>query len=573
MMKVVLQSAVILALLGVLTGCSGGGAASEQPGTTTVSVPALQAAHSLAVQHFIDGSVFEMKGDYARAVLEYQDALRYEKSPGIYFAISKCYSLLGKHALAIEAGREAVRLAPDQLTYRRSLAETYASAYELDSAADQYGQIIARDSSAVDAWYALARLYQSRKPSKALEIYAHIIAQFGPDWNVLMQMAESYNKLGEYDKAAGALKQMMELDPTNRALKKNLAEAYARAGRFDDALAIYKELMEEDPGSLEYKAEIAGIYLFRKQYSEAEQHVNAILAHDSVAIEIKLRIGELYFGQMEKDSTIAPYAKTVFERIRDSNPEDWRAYWFLGAIGALTHDDSASVRNFQKVTQLASWNPDGWVYLSSIFMRTNSFQEMVKVLNAAVKVLPDDFRVNFFLGYAYSRVGQNVDAARCLEHAREINPKDVDAVGQLAMVYDGMKRYEESDSLYEEALRMSPENHLILNNYGYSLAERGMQLDRALDMATKATTAQPDNPSYLDTMGWVFYRLGRYDEAEKYVKMALDKGEANAVVYEHLGDIYYKKKDLNGALEQWNAALKIDPANTVLKDKIARGAL
>jgi tetratricopeptide (TPR) repeat protein len=573
MMKVVLQTAVALALLGAWTGCAGGGAVSEQRETGLVPVPVSQAAHTLALQHFVDGSVFEMKGDYARAVLEYQDALRYEKSPGVYFATSKCYSLLGKHALAIEAGREAVRLAPDQLTYRRSLAETYTNAYELDSAADQYAQIVARDSNAIDAWYALARLYQSRKPSKALEIYAHIIAQFGPDWNVLMQMAESYTKVGAYDKAAGVLKQMMELDPTNRALKKNLAEAYSRAGRFDDALATYKELLEENPENLEYKAELAGIYLFRKQYSEAEQHVNAILAHDSVAIEIKLRIGELYFGQMEKDSTIAPYAKTVFERIRDSHPEDWRAYWFLGAIEALTHDDSASIGNFRKVTELASWNPDGWVYLSSIFMRTNSYQEMVKVLDAAVKVLPDDFRVNFFLGYAYSRLGQNVEAVRYLEHAREINPKDVDAIGQLAMVYDGMKRYEESDSLYEEALRMNPENHLILNNYGYSLAERGVQLDRALEMATKAITAQPDNASYLDTMGWVFYWLGRYDEAEKYVKMALDKGEANAVVYEHLGDIYYRKKDLNGALEQWNAALKIDPANAGLKEKIARGAL
>jgi Tfp pilus assembly protein PilF len=135
-----------------------------------------------------------------------------------------------------------------------------------------------------------------------------------------------------------------------------------------------------------------------------------------------------------------------------------------------------------------------------------------------------------------------------------------------------MKKYDESDRLYEEALKIEPENHLILNNYGYSLADRGVQIERALEMAKKAVEAQPDNPSYLDTMGWVYYRLGEYDRALKYVKEAVEKGEANAVVYEHLGDIYFRMNDREKALEQWNAALKIDGKNSALREKIARGA-
>ena len=132
-------------------------------------------------------------------------------------------------------------------------------------------------------------------------------------------------------------------------------------------------------------------------------------------MDVKLHIGELYFAQLEKDSTLAPLTISIFERIRNSHPEDWRAYWFLGAIGSVRHDDSLAIRNFRKVTELASWNPDAWVYLSSVFLGRNNFVEVANILQSALKVLPDDFRVNFFLGVAYSRLNRNADAARVLE--------------------------------------------------------------------------------------------------------------------------------------------------------------
>jgi Tfp pilus assembly protein PilF len=195
------------------------------------------------------------------------------------------------------------------------------------------------------------------------------------------------------------------------------------------------------------------------------------------------------------------------------------------------------------------------------------------VLESALRILPDDYRINFFLGIAYNRLGRNLDAVRVLEHARGIDPGDVDAVAQLALVYDTIGRHEDADSLYEEALRLDPENHLVLNNYAYTLAERGMNLTRALAMVEKALQDQPENSSYLDTIGWVYFKLGRYEEARKYVQEAIDKGEVNAVVHEHLGDIYYKLEQPERAREHWNIALELDSNNPELQQKVSRGSL
>jgi tetratricopeptide (TPR) repeat protein len=559
----------------LLLGCGGvQESARNTPGRTEPQVKdSGDQDQRRALEHFVDGSIYETKGDYARAILEYQDALRFDKDPAIYFALSKNFAILGKNALAIDAAKEALRRAPGEMTYRRNLADIYAGAFELDAAAEQFEEIIKRDSSQVDAWYNLARIYQVRKPLRSLEVFEQILQRFGPDWDVLLQTAEIYSKMGKFDKSAEALRQMGTIDPGNRALQENLAQAYVRAGKFDEALAVYAGLRERHPEDLGLRAEVAGVYLAQGAYPRAAEEFDAILSQDTVSVEVKLHIGEMYFGQMGKDSTLAPLTRTIFERIAAQHPADWRAYWFLGAVGTLMRDDSLAVQSFKKVTELASWNADAWVYLSSVFLGKNNFAEVARVLETALKVLPDDFRVNFFLGVSYSRLGRNLDAVRVLEKARQLNPRDVDVIAQLALVYDSMKKFEESDALYEEAIRIDGANHLVLNNYAYSLAERNAQLERALTYARKAVETQPDNPSYLDTIGWIYFRLGQYTEAEQYVKQAISKGEVSAVVYEHLGDIYYKMNQKDLAMEHWQMALKLDEANAPLRDKIARGSL
>jgi tetratricopeptide (TPR) repeat protein len=564
----------LIVALGLLAGCSGGKeAARDQSGGQHSGNKVSEFAHRKAMQSFINGSLFELKGDNAQAILEYQDALGYEKNSGIYYALSKSYSRLGKHTLAIEAAKEAVRLDPDNLDYRRTLAGAYVGAYETDTALLEYEEIVKQDSSSLEAWYNLARLYQPRKPLRALELYEQISARFGPEWEVLLQTAELANKLRQFNKAAEALSQMTEIDPGNTALLRTLAQTYVRAENYDRALAVLTGLRENNPGDLDLLAEEAGIHLLRKEYRTASEQFEVILSQDTVSMEAKLHVGELYFAQMDKDSTLAPLTRSIFERIRDKYPKDWHAYWFLGAIGTAIRDDSLTVNNFRKVTELASWNADAWVYLSSVFLDKNNFAEVSHILESALRVVPDDFRVNFLLGVAYNRLGQNEDAVRVLERAHRLNSKDVDAISQLAMVYDALSRYDETDSLYEQALRLDPANHVVLNNYSYSLAERGIQLERALEMVKKALETKPDYASYLDTIGWVYYRLGEYKEAAEYVRRAIAKGDASAVVYEHLGDIYYKMNDKKGALEQWNIALQLDGNNSALRDKISRGSL
>ena len=88
-----------------------------------------------------------------------------------------------------------------------------------------------------------------------------------------------------------------------------------------------------------------------------------------------------------------------------------------------------------------------------------------------------------------------------------------------------------------------------------------------------AVQAQPENASYLDTIGWIYFRLGQFREAEQYVRKALEAGEPSAVVLEHLGDICYKLNEPEQAIKYWAEALRLDEGNVNLQEKVARGTL
>jgi tetratricopeptide (TPR) repeat protein len=531
----------------ILLSCSGTKEVSRKvPSANRAGAPqqTTQKSRDLAVQHFIDGNIYDLKEDYAKAALEYQDALRFDKNAAIYYALSKDYSNLGKLYLAAENGKEAIGREPQNILYREHLAQVYVLAHEIDSAIVQYQEVLKIDSTSTQALYGLAQLYQQRtKPLEAITIYKRILDQIGPEWDVLVQLTQLYEGLQRYRDAAGAYQQMLAIDPGNLDLKKRLIEMYLRAGEPDSALARLDEVLDIDRKNPEIEVLIGDIYLQKNETPKAIEYYNSVLEQDSVAIETKLHIPETLLERSQKDSTLVGYAKPMIEAIRKEWPNDWRPYWFLGFVGFSTRSDSFALANFRKVTELNPGNGDAWYYVGTI----------------------------------YFRIEQNDSAATALEKSIEINPRNADFLGALALTYDSMKRYTDSDRTYEQALRLEPHSHILLNNYSYSLAERGIQLERALQMAKEAVEKQPENSSYLDTIGWVYFKLGKYDEARKYIEKAVRLrdavGENGSTLNEHLGDVFYKLDKKQKALEYWKRALQMNQKNQVLKTKIERGTL
>ncbi len=563
------QTSSIAALCSLFTlmmiGCSG-----SRRSTTDETSPENR---ELSLRHFLEGSLHDQKNEYAQAILDYQEALRYKKDAAIYQAIAKDYAILGKNDRAAESGREAVKIEPTNRAYHETLAEIYVNGMNIEGAIAEFDAIVKMDSSYQQAWIALARLEQIKNPQRALVLYRQLIERFGPEADAYLQMAQIYGSLGNLDKAAESLRGMLALDPGNFEIKKALGDTYLQADSIDAALKIYNDLLELHPEHFELRAAIAHAYLVRQDYDHAAEQFEIVLRKDTLSVEDQLRFGQVFVSFIQKDSAVAPYALKLFEKVQGNYPSDWRPYWFLGEIQNIVHNDSSALENFRKVKDLARWNPDGWMGIAGIEYNRGQFDTTISVLTEAKKFVPDEFRIHFLLGIAYQRKQDLTNAASSLEKAIEINSKSAEAMTAIALVYDQLKHKEDSDSMYERALQVDPHNHLALNNYSYSLSERGLQLERALRMSKEALEQQPDNQSYLDTYGWINYQMGKYEDAEKYIHKAVELGTTSAVIFEHLGDVHFKLSHKDKAMEYWQKALELDSSNTAIKEKIQRRSL
>jgi tetratricopeptide (TPR) repeat protein len=144
----------------------------------------------------------------------------------------------------------------------------------------------------------------------------------------------------------------------------------------------------------------------------------------------------------------------------------------------------------------------------------------------------------------------------------------------IAESYYRENKYEKSDSVFDEILVINPDNIYILNNYAYYLSLRGEKLVKAQDLGERLVKLAPNNPSYLDTYGWVLFVSEDYTEAEKYVRQAYDLGGKDRfTIVEHYGDIMYKLGNEDDALKYWKEAAKLNKPSEILQNKIATGKM
>jgi Flp pilus assembly protein TadD len=115
----------------------------------------------------------------------------------------------------------------------------------------------------------------------------------------------------------------------------------------------------------------------------------------------------------------------------------------------------------------------------------------------------------------------------------------------------------EAEAEYRKVLQSEPDNALALNNLGYSMLERDEKLNEAFQMIQRAVKSDPNNPSYLDSLGWAYFKLGKLSEAETHLNNAARINTNSPTVQEHLGDLYQKQGNTGQARAAWQKALTL----------------
>ena len=548
---------------------------------------------------FINGLIREQKGDYSGAILEYYDALNYDSSAGIYYTIAKDYYTLNKVSNALNNIQIAINKEPRNINYRFLAASIYKFAHLRDSAVTQFKAILKIDSTNPKALFGLAKLYEAKRPMEAMELYKKTLDVVGPDWEVLLAMADLSERLGQLEQTITYVKKLISLAPSNLNLKKILIELYIRDKKYDDALAVLDNLIPLFPNDLnliEYKAHI---FVLKKEWGKSFEEYRKIIGSNDVKFNKKFLIAASFINQAQtdNDTTLLPYAEKLMLRI-NSDSLDWRVKAALGDIYQRERKDSLAINYMRQAVNLAEWNSTIWVQLGGLLFDNQKYDEAIAEMTKAVDHFPDNFVVNIILGLSYSQKGENQKAKKFLMKAVSLNPNDLNAnsalgftlyqlkdykeaekylqkalnispdnaqiYGMLGMIYDDQKEGKKCDEAYRKALSIDSTSALTMNNYAYSLTKRdSANLKYALELVNKALEKEPENSSYLDTKGWILYKMGKPKEAEDYVLRALQKDSKNEEVLKHMVEIYKtlgQNKKANEYLQRVKKAEKVKEA-------------
>lgn len=596
------QPILILLTALVLAACS----AQETVVKDTTKVIRPLDLKKAAQAAFIEGSVLELKGQSAEAIKRYTEAYSLDGQAGIAYTLAKNYFKINKLGSALGYSKLAVEGDHRNVEYLLLLGSIYDASHFPDSSDVVYRAVLALDSANVTAFFNLAQISEAKRPSEALALYKKIVDIIGPEWTVLVRIVDLNERLGNIEGTISTVEELLTLNPTDLSLQKVLIDAYIKTKKLDKAQAMIDEALASFPNDLNL-VEFKGITLVQKgEMKKALDEYMKLVKEKSIPFENKIRVGISFLTSAEKDSSNLLLAKNIFEQMnRDTT--DWQVKAYLGEIEIRSNNETEAIKYFEEATKLAEWNPEVWVRMGGLLFDSRKYKETIHFMDRAVQNFPNNFPINLIYGLALSQNNDHEKAKEILKRALNLNPKDVTALGALgytlnqlrqdeealivlnkalqydpnnlqvlsitALIHETNKNYSMSDSLYAHALEIDSTNILILNNLAYSWADRGIKLNDALNMAKKAIEAEPKNSSYLDTIGWIYYKLGDYKKAKESIEAAVELEKENATLIDHLGDVYFKLGDRKKATGNWQKAFELDGTKTEIKLKIEKGEL
>jgi tetratricopeptide (TPR) repeat protein len=449
-----------------------------------------------------------------------------------------------------------------------------------------------------DALTGLASVYSGRGDSKGAAALLEKLAQSNPSPRAWISLATNYEQMKEYALAADAYKKALAMDPTRLELKSQMAENLAESEQYAEALKAYQELADANPQDPEPLARQAQIYAQQHKLDDARRLMDKAKAVDPDNIEIRYYDVHL----LENENKLADAAKE-FRDILDSTAKKnydggqrasrARMLDELGVIYRKNEQPDQAISTFREEAAL---DPDSatrpTAQIVDTYRANKDYAKATQESDAALKKFPDDrtliaVRAQIFsdqnkpdlaiaelkkmlngkddkevylqMADVYQKARDYAHMADVLNSAEKLSTEKEDKDNIIFLrgaMYERQKKYDLAEKEFRKVLDEDPKNASAWNYLGYMLADQNTRLAEAQEDIQKALALDPDNYAYLDSLGWVYFRQNKLDDAEAQLAHSIRLSSKDPTIHDHLGDVLFKKGKLKDAIAQWQSSLK-----------------
>ncbi|MHC1752659.1 tetratricopeptide repeat protein [Humidesulfovibrio sp.] len=453
---------------------------------------------------------------------------------------------------------------PDDYNLTTALANVHIMENNLSEAAKILSAYLARrENTALRE--RLAQLYvDSEQPEKALETLKSIPAK-QRSTEALFQTARAEARLGRRAAAIEALKKLVKQNPEHLEAWVEMAFQQELDKDFSSAVITYGKILElgetrDDirqriengggEGREDIRLRVVGLWLKLNSPDKALDTALASSGSKAFILAAALQfLNESYTAQ----------ASTLLD-VLASQPPVPGEYFFYKAV--IAHDGEG---NPQKALQFLDLVPESDPHFSQalqfriqLLYTLGREHEAVALMDQGKRLFPGQSRFPLLqAGYLIEkkRLGE---AREVLEQATKDRPEDEDLLYQLGAVLDRQGDRATALGIMQKIIAKNPDHADALNYIGYTLAEEGRELERALSLIKKANHLKPENGYIVDSLAWAYYRLGKLEEAWKHIQHAVTLSKDDPTMWEHYGDIAKQSGRAAQAKKGYQNALKLN---------------
>ncbi len=482
------------------------------------------------------------------------------KDQRAYFALGGCFMELGQPEKAIAAYERWQTLVPDSNQGYVTIAQYYERQGNQDKAIEYLRKAVEVQPDSVQTAAMLATMYAKAKREKdALPLYRKIIELTGGTPELKRQLASSLLNTGEFTEAADLLGELSKADPQDPGIRTMMARAQIGARQFSEAIDALKSLIASDPDNVEPLFYLGSAYEQSGQPAEAAKIFSKLVDQaKSGSDELKSNLGifQQNLAASYQDTGDNQKAIAIYEEMVKSDPSPRTYFMLVNAYRVDKQFDKALGIGKQQFEKNPKDDNLALVYARSL-SDSGKTKEGAEILDRMLRGNPAnlDFYIN--LSQIYVEARRFGEAEKVMRRAEEQKLDKSRVKYQLATVYESQKDYEKAESLFKEILKENPKDGPTLNYFGYMLADRGVRLEEAVKLVQEALILEPNNPAYLDSLGWAFFKLNDLQKAEKYLLQAGDMEKRDPVIADHIGDLYSKSGNLEKAQEFYKRSLSI----------------
>jgi len=552
---------IVACLLIALAGVNSIAAHAETkavPATLTPA-PTITNANAEFVYKYLLGEIAGQRGEVTLASQLFLDLAKQTRDPRLAERAARAAAYANQPSVTLQAATLWAELDPNSLEAQQASSQLLVASGNLNQAKPHIQKLLAKEETRANGFLYLNSLLANQKDkSEVLATITEFAAPYPKLPEAHFAMAQAALIADKPDVAKKAFETTTKLRP-DWELNAQLQGQMLLKESSEKAIEFYQNFLKQYPKSNDIRMSYAKLLVNQKRFVEAKPEFVKLVESSNGSPEISAVVGLLSLESSDYLMADKYFQQSISSGFK--NPDQLHIY--LGRSAERQKMDAKALEWYDKI-QPGEHFLEGRLSAANVIAHTKNVDAAIKMLDEVGDITPEQqITVIQTEANLLSQAKRNQDSFNLLEKAAKNWPDSIELSYDYAMAAERIGKVDLMETNLRKVIKLKPDFAAAYNALGYSFADRNIKLDEAKTLIETALKLSPNDHYMLDSLGWVHYRLGNLAQAAEYLRKAYVM-QADPEIAAHLGEVLWKQGLQEEAKKIWASALKAFPENDIL---------